>query len=75
MGKIVRRLHTWRDVGPAWRRFQPEWAAYPVIRLSHNETAVICVAEYFGYTREALGESGNWQPCLKNYLQFLSACC
>ena len=41
----------------------------------YSANPVICVREYFGYTRQAPGESGNWQPCLKNYLQFLSACC
>ncbi|HZP64833.1 MAG TPA: hypothetical protein VFB32_00870 [Rudaea sp.] len=36
---------------------------------------VIFSGKYFVYTREALGESGNWQPCLKNYLRFVLDCC
>jgi hypothetical protein len=37
--------------------------------------AVVFLVKFFVYTREDLGESGNWQPCLKNYLQFVSDYC
>jgi hypothetical protein len=62
--KSLRRFGTWRDISAGFVRQSPQL---------HD--ASVCAGKNFVYTREALGESGNWQPCLKNYLQFLPDCC